>query len=242
MPSCDISKAFDRVWHAGLLHKLRSIGISGELLKWFSSYLVGRKQRVVLQGVESQWNYINAGVPQGSILGPLLFLIFINDIVTEIGSSIRLFADDTSLFIIVDNPDVAAEILNADLEKISKWAEAWLVKFNPLKTESLHISRKTNKPVHPSLIMLGQQINEVEFHKHLGIYFSNDGSWHKHIDYIKEKAWTRINIMRRLKYEIDRKSLEIIYTTFTRPILEYADVIWDNCSDYEKQELEKNTD
>ena len=96
---CDISKAFDRVWHAGLLD--------------------GRKQRVVLQGVESKWNYIKADVPQGSVLGPLLFLIFINDIVTEIGSSIRLFADDTSLFIIVDNPDVAAEILHADLEKNS---------------------------------------------------------------------------------------------------------------------------
>ena len=87
--------------------------------------------------------------------------------------------------------------------------------------------------------MLGQQINKVEFHKHLGIYFSNDGSWHKHIDYIKEKAWTRINIMRRLKYEIDRKSFEIIYTTFIRLFLEYADVIRDNCSDYVKQKLEK---
>ena len=236
---CDISKAFDRVWHAGLLHKLKSIGLSGDLLKWFSSYLDGRKQRVVLQGVESKWNYIKADVPQGSILGPLLFLIFIIDIVTEIGSSIRHFADDTSLFITVNNPDVAAEILNADLEKIAKWAEAWLVKFNPLKTETLLISRKINKPVHPSLIMLGQQIKEVEFHKHLGIYFSNDGSWHKHIDYIKEKAWTRINIMRRLKYVLDRKSLEIIYTTFIRPILQYADVIWDNCCDYEKRELEK---
>ena len=114
---CDISKAFDRVWPASLLHKLRSIGISGELLKWFSIYLVGRKQRVVLQRVESQWNYIKAGVPQGSILGPLLFLIFIKDIVTEIEFSIRLFADDTSLFIVVDDPDVAAELLDADLEK-----------------------------------------------------------------------------------------------------------------------------
>ena len=115
---CDISKAFDRVWHAGLLHKLRSIGISGELLKWFSSYFVGRKQRVVLQGVESQWNYINAGVPQGSILGPLLFLIFINDIVTEIGSSIRVFADDTSLFIIVDNPELLQKFLMQILKKV----------------------------------------------------------------------------------------------------------------------------
>ena len=86
--------------------------------------------------------------------------------------------------------------------------------------------------------MLGQKINEVEFHKHLGIYFSNDGSWHKHIDYNKEKAWTRINVKRRFKYKIDRKSLEIIYTTFIQPILEYADAFWDNYSDYEKQELE----
>ena len=108
-------------------------------------------------------------VPQGSILGPLLFLIFINDIVTEMGSSIRPFADDISLIKTVDNPDVAAKILNADLEEIVKWAEAWLVKFNPLKTETLLISRKIHKPAHPSLIMLGQQINEVAFHKLLGI-------------------------------------------------------------------------
>ena len=87
--------------------------------------------------------------------------------------------------------------------------------------------------------MLGQQINKVEFHNLFGKYFSNDGSWHKHIDLIKEKAWTRINIVCRSKYEIDRKSLEIIYTTFIRPILEYADVIWDYCSDYEKKQKTK---
>ena len=83
------------------------------------------------------------------------------------------------------------------LKQIAKWAEACFVKFNPLKTVTHLISRKIHKRVHPSLIMLGQQINEVEFHKHLGLYFSNDGSWHKHIDYMKEKAWTRINIMHR---------------------------------------------
>ena len=131
---CDISKAFDRVWHAGLIHKLKSAGISGNLLSWFTNYLTGRKQRVVMSGVQSAWNFISAGVPQGSILGPLLFLLFINDIVHDIGSAIRLFADDTSLYIIVEDPNVAAELLNADLEKIAEWALKWLVKFNPLKT------------------------------------------------------------------------------------------------------------
>ena len=83
--------------------------------------------------MESAWNFIRAGVPQGSILGPLLFLLFINNIVTDIGSNIRLFADDTSLFIIVENPDMAAELLSMDLEKIMEWAIRWLVTFNPTK-------------------------------------------------------------------------------------------------------------
>ena len=181
----------------------------------------------------------NAGVPQGSILGPLLFLLYINDIVTEIRSNIRLFADDTSLFIIVENPNVAAEIINSDLLKISRWANIWLVKFNPNKNEVMLISRKTNSQNHPPVFMQNQQIQEVEFHKHLGVYLSSDCSWHQHIDYIKQKAWIRLNIMRKLKFDLDRNSLETIYKSFFRPILEYADVIWDNCSQQEKEELEK---
>ena len=91
--SCDISKAFDLVWHEGLLLKLEAAGISGNLLLWFRSYLTNRKQRVVLPGAESEWTYIHASVPQGSILGPLLFLLFINDILKDIGSKIRLFCE-----------------------------------------------------------------------------------------------------------------------------------------------------
>ena len=185
---CDISKAFDRVWHKGLLFKLHSVGISGSLLQWFTDYLANRKQRVVIPGVSSSWSSVEAGVPQGSILGPLLFLLYINDIVENINSSIRLFADDTTLYIIVDNPVEAAYQLNSDLSKIHQWANQWLVTFNPSKSESVIFSRKRNRPNHPQVLMDQQPIHEVNLHKHLGIIFSSDCTWHDHLEYIKSKA------------------------------------------------------
>ena len=236
---CDISKAFDRVWHKGLLFKLNSVGISGSLLQWFTDYLDNRKQRVVIPGVWSDWSLVKAGVPQGSILGPLLFLLYINDIVENINSSVRLFADDTSLYIIVDNPTQAAYQLNSDLLKIHQWATKWLVTFNPSKSESVIFSRKRNKTEHPNIFMDRQPIQEVNSHKHLGIFFSSDCTWHEHLEYIKCKAWARLNVMRKLKFKLDRKSLQTIYFTFIRPILEYADVVWNNCTQYEINELDK---
>ena len=104
---CDVTAAFDRVWHTGLLHKLYNIGIKGNLLLWLEDYLSNRTQRVVLQGVSSSWGNINAGVPQGSVLGPLLFLIYINYLPEVVESSVRLFADDTTLFVIVDDIEEA---------------------------------------------------------------------------------------------------------------------------------------
>ena len=109
---CDISKAFDRVWHQGFLLKLRAAGVTGKLLPWFSSYLSYRRHNVVLPGASSYWNFIFDSVPRGLILGPLLFLLYINDILRNIGSNISLFADDTSLFIIVENHITAAQLLN----------------------------------------------------------------------------------------------------------------------------------
>ena len=134
---CDISEAFDRVWHEGLLFKLSLACIKGQLLDWFSDYYDNRFQRVVVPGAQSDWIGIKAGVPQGSILGPLLFLIYINDIVEDIGSIIRLFADDTSLYLVVDNPLDAANVLNSDLNKIHLWAKNGLL---PLILPSLNVS------------------------------------------------------------------------------------------------------
>ena len=236
---CDISKAFDRVWHKGLIYKLKRAGINGLLLDWLSDYLTNRKQRVVIPGGRSDWQFIRAGVPQGSILGPLLFLLYINDIVTDIQSCVRLFADDTSLYIIVDNPISAAEMINTDLETIHRWAEKWLVKFNPSKSESLLVSRKNNRNMHPPLIMNTVYINEVQHHKHLGVILSNDGTWHEHINLITSKAWQKIYVMRKLKFMLDRDSLNKIYISFVRPTLEYANIVWDNCTQYEANAIEK---
>ena len=235
---CDISKAFDRVWHRGLLFKLRRMGISGPLLEWFQSYLENRFQRVAIEGCVSDYQKVKAGVPQGSILGPLLFLIYINDIVSDIKSNIRLFADDTSLYLIVEDPEIAADLMNSDLDKIHQWAKSWLVNFNPNKTEQLIISRKAVPPVHPKLEMNNVEIQKVNCHKHLGLIINKTCSWYEHILDITSKAWKRINILRSLMYKLDRKTLETVYLSFIRPTLEYGDIVWDNCSKTEKEEIE----
>lgn len=178
-------------------------------------------------------------MPQGSILGPPLFIIYINDIVNEIQSSIRLFADDTTLYIIVDLPESAAQILNNDLHRISLWSDLWLVKFNPKKTETMLCSRKRNRVIHPTLYFSNEPIKEVTSHKHLGLNLTSLCDWHVHMEYIKEKALTRLNLLRSLKFTLGRKSLQKIYFTFIRPILEYADVVWDNCTQQQKNDLEK---
>ena len=136
----DISKAFDRVWHAGLLHKLEQHGISGDLLRWISSYLSNRTQSVVLNSVTSTAKSTSAGVPQESDLGPffiLLFLIYVNDISENLLSLTRLFADDSSLFFSASNLRDIEGILNHDLIIVTKWARQWMVNFNPNKTEAM---------------------------------------------------------------------------------------------------------
>ena len=148
----DISKAFDKVWHIGLLYKIESLGISGNLLNLFRSFLNDRHQTVAPNGQLSDWPPIQAGVPQGSILGPLLFLIYISDLPDNLNSLINLFADDTSLCSAIYDPNHSAKVLNDDLNKISEWAYKWKTLFNPDLTkqgQEVIFARKNIKTDHP---------------------------------------------------------------------------------------------
>ena len=142
----------------------------------------------------SEWLEILTGVPQCYIIGPLLLVMFINDIVKEIHSNILLLADDTGLYIVVDSPDSAAQILNLDLERQYELVVQWFVKFNPNKTESLLFSRRFNIQRHLTRFFNDVPIQEVVSHKHLGVYLSQRYDWHYHIEFVKEKAWSRMNL------------------------------------------------
>ena len=223
----DISKAFDRVWHSGLLFKLQLAGIDGNLLEWFEDYLSNRFQRVVINGQNSEWGSINAGVPQGSVLGPLLFLVYINDIVFTVSHcNVRLYADDTCLFLEVDNRINAAIKMNEDLNRIACWSDQWLINFSAPKTKSLTISNKRDARKNPQIIFRNHGIDEVNTHVHLGLRFSNNLKWQRHIEEIASKARKKLNAMLPLKFKLDRKSLHIMYTSFIRPSMEYASVVW----------------
>ena len=132
------------------------------------NYLNDRQQRVIINGEFSSWSSILAGVPQGSVLGPLLFLIYINDICDGIDSEIRLFADDTTVYVNVDNPNTAAEQLNHDLDHMTKWAKQWLVNFSSKKTKSMVLSLKQKTVEHPPLFLDGTELESVNKYKHLG--------------------------------------------------------------------------
>ena len=234
----DISKAFDRVYHEGLLFKLKQLGIEGNLLNWIKSYLSNRKQRVLVNGKASDWQCTNAGVPQGSILGPLLFLVYINDIVNSIESDIYIFADDTSLMRpIIDAVD-DFNILNEDLNKLSNWAQQWRVTFNAKKTEYMIFSLKNKIPDYPELFLGNTKIAQVRTHSHLGITFDSKLTWKTHINNICTKASQRVSNIKRIRHLIPRKTSEVLYKSLARPILEYGDVVFDNTTQEMKKLIE----
>ena len=225
----DISKAFDKVWHKGLIYKLKQNGISGNILNTIIDFLCFRKQRVVLNVQVSHETNIEAGVPRESILGPLLFLIYINDLSDDLSTNAKLFADDTSLFSVVRDIKTSATHLNNDLKKISNWAFQWKMSFNPdpsKQAQEVIFSRKLQKISHPSIYFNNIPIDEVSSQKHLGMILDAKLKFQEHIKNLLTKVNKTIGLLRKLQNILSRGSLLTIFKSFVRPHLDYGDVIY----------------
>ena len=225
----DISKAFDRAWHDGLLYKLERCGISGQLLFLVKSFLKDRKQRTVLNGQCSSWGDISAGVPQGSILGPLFFLVYINDLTEDLRCNVKLFADDTSLFTVFEDSNAAAIDMNHDLELINQWAHSWRMSFNPdpqKQAVELIFSRKKNEIDHPVVLFNDKPVKKVIEHKHLGIVLDSKLSFNAHIKAAISKTRKGVGMLKFLSRYLPRHTLDQLYELHVRPHLDYGDVIF----------------
>jgi len=224
----DISKAFDKVFHSALLFKLRQLGVSGSVYNLLKSYLSGRSQFVRLGDFRSDHLHTNCGTPQGSVLGPLLFLVYVNDIGTNIKSSVSLFADDTILLCPSKNPRTLHTMLSNDLCQLEMWSDLWSVTFNAAKTEALTI---TNNPsLHPPLRFCNQALNETTSHKHQGLIFHRSLTWHLHISTLHHRAMSIVHALKKIKNFLPRYSLLVLYRAYVLPIVDYGDIIFDNCT------------
>ena len=233
----DVSKTFDKVWHKGLLFKIKQMGIICNLLDWLKSYISERYQKVVLNGMESSLCFLESGVSQGSILGPLLFLILINDIVDEMECHINLFADDTCVQQkIIDM--TSFDKVNRDLQRLTGFGKQWLVSFNAIKTEYIIISSKRNRLNHPDLFWNNDVLSEVDQHTHLGVSISNTLNWSAHINAAIAKADRRLSVIRRCQNVLPRSCKEMLYKTTIRPVLDYGDIIYDHCLKSESEAIE----
>ena len=217
----DLSKAFHGVWHKGFIHKLKNIGIDGNLLSLIESFLHNRYQRVVLNGQSSKWQNVNAGVPQGLVLGPLFFLIYVNDLPQGLRSDVKLSADDTSLFSVIHDVDASPATLNNDLVKIQEWAYNWKMSFNATLNNDLR------KVFHPNLSFNDQPIERSVAHKHLGLTLDEKLSFTNCINDKINKTLKGVGLLRKLSTLLPRQSLLTIYKSFIRPYLDYGDVIYD---------------
>ena len=220
----DFSRAFDSVVHSKLLLKLSNIGIDGALLQWIKAFLTARKQCVVVENCFSNWVDVLSGVPQGSVLGPILFLIFVNDVVdiSDNSTVCSLFADDLKIYSAVDIVAGCDSLQNA-LDKLTVWCNKWQMCINISKTLVLHIGKKN--PKHEYSIN-NVVIRTVESARDLGVIVDSLLSFDGHIDSIVKRAYIRIGILFKGFVTRDVHVLKQAYVTFIRPTLEYASVVW----------------
>ncbi|CAG9134857.1 unnamed protein product [Plutella xylostella] len=222
----DYSKAFDRIDHKLLIKKLRNVGVRGNLLKWFVSYVQNRSQAVVLNGFSSSWMSIPSGVPQGSLLGPILFIIFINDIEScFLNSEYLLFADDMKVFRVVnDAPD--AMLLQDDLHRLDDYCSANKLDLNVDKCFFINFTRKRHH-FHISLSLKDKALNQVLHTKDLGVTHDSKLLFDIHINNIIGKACKAMGFLIRVSKPFrSMKTIKILYCAYVRSHLEYASEIW----------------
>ena len=221
----DFSKAFDKVAHNRLLFKLDRCGIQGRHLKWIESFLGSRTQVVVVDGMSSEPLPVTSGVPQGSVLGPVLFLLYINDITCNITSSIRLFADDTIIYRPIRDENDHLE-LQKDLTRLEKWSRDWQMEFHPSKCNIMTISR-SRSPLLANYKLYGQILDRVNQMKYLGVTVASDLRWNRHVNSIVAGANTTLRFLKRNLRVSSPAVKQSAYFTFVRPKLEYASSVWD---------------
>src|SRR6218665_1721580 len=234
----DLAKAFNTVDHKILLTKLKFYGIRGTTLQWFLNYLTSRSQQVYCNGVTvalSSFKHINSGVPQGSNLGPLLFLLYINDLPKATKAlKLVLFADNTNAFYSHESLSVLKEIINSDLELLEEWFRTNRSSLNTKKSCYIIFSslKKRRDGQNANYVMLdGSCMNQVTTTKFLGIYIDHYLTWVDHLKIISNKVTKNIGIMRKIAHFLLSKILTSLYYTFIYPYLTYGNIIW--ASNYE---------
>ena len=220
----DFAKAFDRVSHHHLLYKLQCYGIQGQLFSWFHDYLSDRTQRVIIGGHSSEWMEVTSGVPQGSILGPFLFLLYINDFPLSVSCNTELFADDSVLYRKITTEDDCVKFQD-DLLSAASWCDLWKVTLKSEKCKSLHVTKSKCPLVH-QYVLNNDNLSIVNKHKHLGIWIESSLGWDSHINYIVGKANRVLGLIRRTFGSKDPVAVKTAYNVLVRPILEYACPVW----------------
>ena len=231
----DFSAAFDLVNHKALIFKLQSLGIGGYILELLRDFLTDRQQRVVIDGVFSESSPALSGVPQGSVLGPLLFLVYTGDLIVGLENKIVQYADDTTLVATIRSPEMRVHVahsLNRDLERIRLWCNRWGMKLNSSKTKTLVISRsRTNEPPHPSLCIGNDVLADSEFLTILGVTYDPRLTFEKHLSNVSANAARKLGVVRKASYIYDDQGVNTTcFRSFVLPLLEYCSPIWMSAS------------
>jgi exonuclease III len=232
----DFEKAFDTVPHDLLKTKLNSYGVSSKTLLWIDAFLTGRKQRVVVNGTKSETSDVASGVPQGTVLGPLLFSIHINDIVNDISSEIRLFADDCVCYREIKSEEDCIQ-LQEDIDRLGNWAKKWGMRFQPVKCNIMQIYRKKCH-LRYSYYLEGTELETLESIKYLGVSISRDLTWNRHIHETCNRANRTLGLLKRNLSKCPKDIRMQAYKGLIRPTLEYASTIWDPHTKILQEKLE----